>query len=102
MKAIGQPFDPNIHEAVAHQPSSDLAEGLVAAEYQAGYTIGDVVIRHAMVSVSDGPGPSGEVGEATQEADQTSEGVTQDPGPADEASSTQTNSTQTNWDSPES
>ncbi|MGF1576434.1 MAG: nucleotide exchange factor GrpE [Cyanophyceae cyanobacterium] len=97
MKATGQSFDPNIHEAVAHQPSSDFAEGLVAAEYQAGYTIGEVVIRHAMVSVSDGPGPSSEGGEATQEADLTSEGADQSPSPVDQASSTQPN-----WDSPES
>lgn len=58
MKALGQTFDPNLHEAVAHQPSAEFVEGLVAAEYQAGYTIGEKVIRHAMVSVSDGPGGS--------------------------------------------
>lgn len=57
MKVAGQPFDPNLHEAVAHQPSQEYPEGMVAVEYQAGYMIGDMVIRHAMVSVSDGPGP---------------------------------------------
>ncbi len=61
MKVAGQPFDPNLHEAVAHQPSQEYPEGMVAVEYQAGYMIGDIVIRHAMVSVSDGPGPGSDL-----------------------------------------
>ena len=51
MKAVGQPFDPNLHEAIARQPS-DQPEDTVLVEYQAGYKLGDVVIRHAMVMVA--------------------------------------------------
>ncbi|MFQ3585177.1 MAG: nucleotide exchange factor GrpE, partial [Cyanobacteriota bacterium] len=54
MKAVGQPFDPNLHEAIARQPSSDYPEDVVVTEYQAGYKLGDLVIRHAMVAVSEG------------------------------------------------
>lgn len=52
MKCVGQPFDPNIHEAIASQPSSEYPEDSVLMEYQAGYKLGDWVIRHAMVMVS--------------------------------------------------
>jgi molecular chaperone GrpE len=52
MKCVGQPFDPNIHEAIASQPSSEVPEDSVLMEYQPGYKLGDWVIRHAMVMVS--------------------------------------------------
>jgi molecular chaperone GrpE len=63
MKSVGQPFDPNLHEAIARQPSSEYPEDVVAVEYQPGYKLGDLVIRHAMVAVSSGsptsePSPS--------------------------------------------
>ncbi|MEN9203442.1 MAG: nucleotide exchange factor GrpE [Thermostichus sp. DG_1_6_bins_120] len=66
MKAVGQPFDPNLHEAIARQPSSEYPEDVVITEYQAGYKLGDWVIRHAMVAVSEGI-PAGE-GHPTPEA----------------------------------
>ncbi|MGQ9837768.1 MAG: nucleotide exchange factor GrpE [Cyanobacteriota bacterium] len=62
MKVVGQPFNPNLHEAIARQPSSDYPEDIVITEYQAGYKLGDLVIRHAMVAVSQGsPEPEKEV-----------------------------------------
>ncbi|MFS8900630.1 nucleotide exchange factor GrpE [Synechococcus sp. H60.2] len=58
MKSVGQPFDPNLHEAIARQPSSEYPEDVVVVEYQPGYKLGDLVIRHAMVAVSSGsPNP---------------------------------------------
>lgn len=49
IKTVGEPFDPNLHEAV----SAEEGDGpeLVSEELQAGYKIGDDVIRHAMVRV---------------------------------------------------
>lgn len=47
---VGQPFDPRLHEAI----SMDAGEGgdeVVSEELQAGYILGDYVIRHAMVRV---------------------------------------------------
>jgi len=49
--AAGQRFDPNLHEAIARQPG---AEGAVLHVVQKGYTLGDKVIRPAMVIVGDG------------------------------------------------
>ncbi|MEN9225450.1 MAG: nucleotide exchange factor GrpE [Thermostichus sp. HHBFW_bins_43] len=54
MKTVGQPFDPNLHEAIARQPSNEHPEDVVVTEYQAGYKLGDLVIRHALVAVSEG------------------------------------------------
>jgi molecular chaperone GrpE len=51
----GADFDPNIHEAVIHEASSDHREGEVIAELQRGYTLGDRLLRPAMVKVARRP-----------------------------------------------
>jgi len=50
--AEGQPFDPNFHEAIGQEHSDSLPSGHVVAVVQNGYTLGDKVIRPAMVRVS--------------------------------------------------
>jgi molecular chaperone GrpE len=50
--AEGQPFDPNFHEAISHEPSAEVESGHVIAVVQNGYTLGDRVIRPAMVRVA--------------------------------------------------
>ncbi len=47
---VGQPFDPNLHEAVSME-EGDGDQEIVTEELQSGYKIGDDVIRHAMVRV---------------------------------------------------
>lgn len=54
LDAVGQPFDPYLHEAVAHV-QSDAPEGTVVNEYQKGYRLHERVIRPAIVTVSKGP-----------------------------------------------
>ena len=49
--AEGQPFDPNLHEAVGRQPGP---ENTCIHVVQKGYTLGDKVVRPAMVVVGDG------------------------------------------------
>lgn len=49
IKTVGEPFDPNLHEAVATEGEG--GEEVVSEELQAGYRIDDDVIRHAMVKV---------------------------------------------------
>lgn len=49
IKTTGEPFDPNLHEAVSIEGEG--AKEVVSEELQAGYTLGDEVIRHAMVKV---------------------------------------------------
>ena len=49
----GDPFDPNLHNAVAHIEDEALGENVIAAVYQKGYKLGDRVVRHAMVQVAN-------------------------------------------------
>ena len=51
IKALGEPFDPNFHEAVRHGKGK---EGIVIEELQKGYKLDDRVIRPAMVIVGSG------------------------------------------------
>jgi molecular chaperone GrpE len=49
---LGEPFDPNLHEAMAQQPVEGAASGTVAEVYQNGYRMGDTIIRPARVLVA--------------------------------------------------
>lgn len=51
IEAVGQPFDPSVHEAVATEEGS--TQNVVVEVYQAGYRHGDHVMRPAMVKVGD-------------------------------------------------
>lgn len=53
--AVGEPFDPNFHEAVAAEQRSDVAPNTVTSELLRGYRVGDKVIRAAMVRVAVAP-----------------------------------------------
>jgi molecular chaperone GrpE len=53
--AVGMPFDPSVHEAIQHLESTEHPAGVVLMEVQPGYTIGDHLLRAAMVVVSKGP-----------------------------------------------
>jgi molecular chaperone GrpE len=59
MRVEGEPFDPNLHEAVLREPSEEHPEDVVIGELQRGYHINGRVLRHALVKVSMGPGPAG-------------------------------------------
>lgn len=48
----GEKFDPNVHQAMYEIPTFDLPPGQVAEVIQAGYMIGERVLRPAMVAVS--------------------------------------------------
>lgn len=50
IKTVGEPFDPKLHEAISMEEGSGARE-IVSEELQAGYMLGDEVIRHAMVKV---------------------------------------------------
>ncbi|MBD0334518.1 MAG: nucleotide exchange factor GrpE [Cyanobacteria bacterium Co-bin13] len=57
MRAEGQEFDPNLHEAVMREPTDKQPEGTVLEEFVRGYVLGDRVLRHAMVKVAAPPEP---------------------------------------------
>ena len=55
VKSVGQAFDPAVHEAIQHLETAEFEPGTVAAEYQAGYRVGDRVVRPALVVVAKAP-----------------------------------------------
>lgn len=53
IEALGQPFDPNFHNAVMHIEDESLGENVVAQELQKGYMYRDSVVRFSMVQVAN-------------------------------------------------
>jgi molecular chaperone GrpE len=52
IEAVGQPFDPQRHEAVIEEETGDHPDGYVIAEVRRGYRLGERVLRPAMVKVA--------------------------------------------------
>jgi molecular chaperone GrpE len=59
IEAKGKPFNPALHEAVAHIASDEVDSGLIIDEMRKGYTLGDKLIRASMVVVSSGSSNKG-------------------------------------------
>jgi len=55
---LGQPFDPNLHEAISQQPSAEVAEGSVVTVVRTGYSLNGRLLRPASVIVSTGAAPA--------------------------------------------
>ncbi len=53
IEALGQEFDPNLHNAVMQVASEEYESGMVAQELQKGYKFHDTVLRHSMVAVAE-------------------------------------------------
>jgi molecular chaperone GrpE len=54
IEAVGQPFDPNLHNAVLRDESGEHEENTVVEELQRGYTLGGKVLRPTLVKVAAG------------------------------------------------
>ena len=70
--ALGEAFDPNVHEALSSMPSEEHPADVVAQEYERGYRLGDYVLRPAKVVVSSGPAEP-------QEAPAQEDGASEEP-----------------------
>lgn len=53
MGEVGEPFNPEYHQAVSHIEDESLGENVIATVYRKGYRIGDRIIRHATVIVAN-------------------------------------------------
>lgn len=51
--AVGEKFDPNLHNAVMHEESDEFGENEISAVLQCGYRRGDKILRFAMVKVAN-------------------------------------------------
>ena len=65
IEAEGQKFDPHKHQAMFEVPDPTRPEGTVVQVVQAGFAIGDRVLRPAMVGVAKGGGPNGQSAEGS-------------------------------------
>lgn len=52
IEAVGQPLDPNVHQAMMEMPTNDVEPGTVVQEIQPGYMIKDRLLRPALVGVA--------------------------------------------------
>ncbi|WP_439614881.1 nucleotide exchange factor GrpE [Shinella sp.] len=64
LEPVGEKFDPNFHQAMFEVPNPEIANNTVVQVVQAGFVIGERVLRPAMVGVSKG-GPKAPAGEAS-------------------------------------
>lgn len=55
IEAVGRPFDPNLHEAVVHEETTEYPDNTVIDEAQRGYLLRDRVLRPALVKVANNP-----------------------------------------------
>lgn len=53
---VGQPFDPNFHEAIMKEASNEVPDNTVLMEFRKGFKIGNSLLRPAMVKVSENNG----------------------------------------------
>ncbi|MBQ8392095.1 MAG: nucleotide exchange factor GrpE [Clostridia bacterium] len=53
IKAVGEEFNPEFHNAVMHVDDEEAGENIIVEEFQKGYKIGDRVVRHSMVKVAN-------------------------------------------------
>jgi molecular chaperone GrpE len=53
LESVGEKFDPALHNAVMHIEDETAAENTIVAEFQSGFSLGDKIIRHAMVKVAN-------------------------------------------------
>ena len=51
--AVGQEFDPNLHNAVMHVEDEEAGENIIVEEFLKGYKYKDIVVRHSMVKVAN-------------------------------------------------
>jgi molecular chaperone GrpE len=58
VKAEGEKFDPNLHEAVAQEASAEVPEGVIVRQLRKGFKLRDRLLRPATVTVSKGPAAS--------------------------------------------
>jgi molecular chaperone GrpE len=74
---VGEHFDPNLHEAIATEPSDDVPEDHVIREWKAGYKLGKHLLRAPVVVVSKGAADD-VAGESEADADASADGRDED------------------------
>ncbi|HEY8168470.1 MAG TPA: nucleotide exchange factor GrpE [Candidatus Limnocylindrales bacterium] len=75
IEALGQPFDPRLHEALSHIETTEAPDETIVAEIQRGYRVRDRILRPSLVAVAKNPtGSSGSPGTPEQPGDDAGSG----------------------------
>jgi molecular chaperone GrpE len=70
IEALGRPFDPRLHEAIAHEETESQPEGTVVAQLRRGYRLHDRVLRPSLVKIARRPAaPDGQAEARAAEAE---------------------------------
>jgi len=72
IKAIGEKFDPTVHEVLTSEESNDHEENTIISEFVKGYTINNRVLRPSQVVISKKPSPESE-NESKEESEEYSD-----------------------------
>jgi molecular chaperone GrpE len=78
VSAVGQVFDPLIHDAVKQEPNEDVPEGTVSSQWSCGFKLGDRLLRPARVVVSSGKKKEAEPVEDTKAAEATEKATSEE------------------------
>ncbi|HEX2014060.1 MAG TPA: nucleotide exchange factor GrpE [Nitrososphaera sp.] len=73
IESVGTPFDPNVHDAIAHSANDDVPENTVTTEIRKGYMLNGRVLRPSLVEISKKI-IKNSVSDTTNEADTNSQG----------------------------
>jgi len=84
VSAAGQPYDPNVHEALAQEHHESVPEGTVIAEVQRGYKLHGRLLRPTLVRVSQGPAPAAEDMAGQEHVETATSAAPADPTPEEE------------------
>jgi molecular chaperone GrpE len=71
--AVGQPFDPALHEALMQVPTAEKPPGTVMVEHARGFTLNDRLVRPALVGVAVAPPPGEPAAQAKKDEDDGNE-----------------------------
>ena len=77
-ETVGQPFDPELHEAIMREESDEVEDGHVLEEFRRGFTFKGALLRAAMVKVAMNPVPAAAEDGGEEEAVATEEGEGED------------------------
>lgn len=73
VEAVGQPFDPELHEAIMREESDDVEDGAVLEEFRRGFTFKGSLLRAAMVKVAMNSAPPPTAEEGADDVDEAAE-----------------------------
>lgn len=67
--SVGEPFDPEVHEAIMREPTTEFDDGVIMQEFRKGFTYNGSLLRAAMVKVAQNDEASSEAAASSDDAE---------------------------------